>query len=198
VTSSNSPSDYADLRKISSGELGVEADRLEDRLSNIFQLAHHWNAVLLLDEADVYLETRIRQDLVRNGLVAVFLRTLEYCKGVLFLTSNRSGEIDAAVCSRVHVLMKYNNLEDWARRKVWESFLRRANTVSGPASISTKEFDSLVAVTSTGRQVRLKPFISKRSSLTNSITDQKPRQLSSRPGDRRGSSSELFSFPDRH
>lgn len=67
--------------KISVGELGVQADHLEECLSYTFQLVDHWNAELLLDEADVYLEQRVGQDLVRNGLVTVFLRTLEYCKG---------------------------------------------------------------------------------------------------------------------
>jgi hypothetical protein len=64
------------ISKISAGELGIQADVLEERLSRIFQLAHHWNAVLLLDEADVYLEQRVRQDIARNGLVAVFIRSL--------------------------------------------------------------------------------------------------------------------------
>jgi hypothetical protein len=37
----------------------------------------HWNALLPLDEADVFLEKRSSQDILRNGLVAVFLRKLE-------------------------------------------------------------------------------------------------------------------------
>lgn len=143
------------ISKISAGELGIQADVLEERLSRIFQLAHHWNAVLLLDEADVYLEQRVRQDIARNGLVAVFIRSLEYCKGVFFLTSNRLNEFDQAVCSRVHLFMKYNNLEEWARRDVWNTFLNRANTIGGPASVSTAELDRLVAFASNGRQVRV-------------------------------------------
>lgn len=142
--------------KISAGELGIQAGQLEERLSHIFQLAHHWNAVLLLDEADVYLEQRVRQDLVRNGLVAVFLRTLEYCKGIFFLTSNRLSEFDQAVCSRIHLFMKYNELEEWARKSIWKTFLKRAKTAGGPAKISATELDRLVTVTSNGRQVRPK------------------------------------------
>jgi hypothetical protein len=53
---------------------------LEGQLSLIFQVASHWGAVILLDEADVYLERRSPQDIVRNGLVSVFLRKLEYCE----------------------------------------------------------------------------------------------------------------------
>lgn len=51
--------------------------------------AHGWGAVLLLDEADVYLERRSINDLMRNSLVSIFLRLLEYFQGILFLTTNR-------------------------------------------------------------------------------------------------------------
>ncbi len=67
-------------QKISTGELGVQPDILEERLSLIFRLAHRWRAVLLLDEADVYLERRATQDVLHNTLVSVFLRSLEYYK----------------------------------------------------------------------------------------------------------------------
>lgn len=160
--------------KISAGELGVQADILEERLSRIFQLAYHWNAVLLLDEAEVYLKQRVRQDIARNSLVAVFIRSLEYYKGVLFLTSNRLSEFDEAVCSRVHLFMKYNNLEDWARRDVWTTFLNRANTNGGPPSISATEMDCLVAFVSNGRQVRLM-YIAACFSTNTTTADQKLR-----------------------
>lgn len=47
--------------------------------------------VVLLDEADVFLEERDMKDLKRNALVSVFLRALEYYDGILMLTSNRVG-----------------------------------------------------------------------------------------------------------
>jgi hypothetical protein len=37
-----------------------------------------WGAVLLLDEADVFMEARNSTDLWRNELVSIFLRMLEY------------------------------------------------------------------------------------------------------------------------
>ena len=49
------------------------------------------NIVVLLDEADVFLEERDMKDLKRNALVSVFLRALEYYDGILILTSNRVG-----------------------------------------------------------------------------------------------------------
>jgi hypothetical protein len=35
-----------------------------------FDLAEAWNAVLLVDEADIFLERRQNRDLARNGLVS--------------------------------------------------------------------------------------------------------------------------------
>lgn len=39
--------------------------------------------------------------------VLVFLRTLEYYSGVLFLTTNRAGVLDEAVKSRLHISLYY-------------------------------------------------------------------------------------------
>jgi hypothetical protein len=46
--------------------------------------------VLLLDEADVFMQSRDSKSLERNKLVAIFLRLLEYFEGILFLTTNVS------------------------------------------------------------------------------------------------------------
>jgi hypothetical protein len=69
--------------------LPIEAAKLEGQLSRIFKTASHWNAILLLDEADVFLEQRSPDNLTRNGLVSVFLRKLEYYEGIMFLMTNR-------------------------------------------------------------------------------------------------------------
>ena len=43
-------------------------------------------------------------------LFPVFLRTLEYYGGILFLTTNRAGTLDEAVKSRVHISLHYRSL----------------------------------------------------------------------------------------
>ncbi|KUI64420.1 hypothetical protein VM1G_11209 [Cytospora mali] len=63
------------------------------------------------DEADVFLAQRNKEDFQRNGLVAVFLRVLEYYAGVLFLTTNRVGDFDEAFTSRIHVSLYYPELD---------------------------------------------------------------------------------------
>ena len=59
--------------QISAGELGQNVKTLEEQLSTIFRLAHHWKAILLLDKADVFVQSR---SFVKphNALVSVILR----------------------------------------------------------------------------------------------------------------------------
>lgn len=45
------------LYMVSTGELGTRPDQLETELNKILDVAHSWGAVLLLDEADVFLGT---------------------------------------------------------------------------------------------------------------------------------------------
>lgn len=77
------------LYMVSAGELGTDSRTLEGELQKILDIAHAWGAVLLLDEADVFLEKRTIQDIHRNALVSIFLRLLEYFQGIIFLTTNR-------------------------------------------------------------------------------------------------------------
>lgn len=63
---------------VSAGDLGTTAGELDDALNGIFSLASTWKAIVLIDEADVFLEQRDLHDLQRNAMVAVFLRQLEY------------------------------------------------------------------------------------------------------------------------
>ncbi|RGB42235.1 P-loop containing nucleoside triphosphate hydrolase protein, partial [Rhizophagus diaphanus] len=113
------------LYAVSVGELGTSVVELERKLSEILEVASVWNAVILIDEADIFLERRSEHDIQRNALVSVFLRLLEYHQGILFLTTNRVKCFDAAFQSRISVALKYNDLDTDAREKVWRTFLDR-------------------------------------------------------------------------
>ena len=43
---------------------------MEFDLGKALRLAEKWDAIILIDEADVFLEQRTTNDLVRNGLVS--------------------------------------------------------------------------------------------------------------------------------
>ena len=110
--------------QISAGELGKSVEKLKSQLPLIFQRADKWNAVLLLDEADVFLEQRSLHDVLCNALVSVFLRGLEYYQGIMFLTTDWVKLIDDAISSRIHLSLKYESLGLAAKRGIWEKFLK--------------------------------------------------------------------------
>ncbi|KLO90821.1 TOB3 (member of AAA-ATPase family) [Fusarium fujikuroi] len=113
------------LLALTVADIGTVETLVEGELMKWFDLAEAWNAVLLVDEADIFLERRQNRDLARNGLVSAFLRRMEYFKGLLFLTTNRVGQIDDAFISRVHVAIGYQALDEETRRKVWSGFFRK-------------------------------------------------------------------------
>ena len=115
------------LFPITCGDIGQTAHQVEKKLEGIFLLARKWGCVLLLDEADVFLEKRERSgsSVERNALVSVFLRTLEYYSGILFLTTNRIGSFDEAFISRIHMSLYYADLDQESTLKVWMMNLNR-------------------------------------------------------------------------
>ncbi|CAG8717249.1 29613_t:CDS:2, partial [Racocetra persica] len=108
-------------------ELGSTPESLERELAKVLDIAYTWKAVILLDEADIYLEKRNTIDLVRNTMVGIFLRLLEYYQGVIFLTTNRVITFDDAVCSRVNMFIHYPKLDPNGRRQIWSKFIKRAD-----------------------------------------------------------------------
>ncbi|OTA08395.1 hypothetical protein A9Z42_0000760 [Trichoderma parareesei] len=107
------------LFQITCGDLGATASEVEAALERNFSLANRWGCILLLDEADVFLAQRSPKNFVRNGLVAVFLRVLEYYAGILFLTTNRIGDFDEAFTSRIHISLYYPPLDKFSTREIF-------------------------------------------------------------------------------
>jgi len=113
------------LYRVTCGDVGTKAEAVEKYLESVFHLGKLWGCVVLLDEADVFLEQRDLQDLDRNALVSVFLRVLEYYEGILVLTSNRVGTFDEAFRSRIQLALHYPTLNQFQRLRIWENFIDR-------------------------------------------------------------------------
>lgn len=60
----------------------------------------------------------------RNAFVTIFLRLLEYYRGIMFLTSNRVEEFDPAFDSRIHLRVKFERPDGHTRAAIWANFLR--------------------------------------------------------------------------
>ena len=111
------------LYSVGVGELGVTLTSLEENLESVLTLAHRWKAVLLLDEADVFLEERTEGDVERNAMVSTFLRLLEYYNGVLVLTSNRAESIDPAFYSRLSFVKHFKEQTPKVRTEIIKGLL---------------------------------------------------------------------------
>jgi hypothetical protein len=136
------------LYVMSAGDLGLDPAGIEECLDTILDMVAKWNAVLLLDEADVFLEARSTSDLERNELVSIFLRVLEYYEGILFLTTNRISNIDEAFHSRIHISMQYPPLTAASRRHIWNTFMSKTS------GLSDDQLDALAQVELNGRQIK--------------------------------------------
>ena len=161
------------LYAVSSGALGHEAVQIHDKLSIILKLASHWKAVLLLDEADVFLAQRSITDIERNAIVSVFLRELEYYQGILLLTTNQAEVIDEAFQStsflevlsslsanelnhsgRIHLSLQYPSLDAAARLKIWGSFVANTRQYDGiSVKLDQEDLKYLAEIPLNGRQV---------------------------------------------
>ncbi|WP_137042979.1 ATP-binding protein [Pseudolabrys sp. FHR47] len=106
------------LYRVHSGQLGLNVAAMESALKDALTRAQRWGAVMLIDEADVYIKRR-DDDITMNAVVGVFLRVLEYFNGLLFLTTNRIDDIDEAIVSRCIALIKFYPPDTEARRKIW-------------------------------------------------------------------------------
>lgn len=134
---------------MAAGDLGLDPRTVESSLREILEMCTKWNAILLLDEADVFLEQRSLHELERNKLVSIFLRVLEYSECILFLTTNRVQTFDAAFQSRIHISLDYPNLSVESRRTVWSNFL-----TSQQHSITDTQMAKLSNMEMNGRQIK--------------------------------------------
>lgn len=125
-----SESSQRPLYKIHSGQLGLDSDSVEKQLRICFERSERWNAVVLIDEADIFIRER-GNDIAHNAVVASFLRTLEYFNGLLFMTSNRENDIDDAIISRCIAMIRYVQPDYESRVRIWtvlaESFKEDLN-----------------------------------------------------------------------
>jgi hypothetical protein len=137
---------------MSAGDLGIQPAEVEKALERSLELCRMWNAMLLLDEADVFLGARTNESLARNELVSIFLTKLEYYQGILFLTTNRISSIDHAFQSRVDLFLPYHDLAPAARRTVWENFIDRAGR--DRFELDEGSLEKLSQLTLNGREIK--------------------------------------------
>ena len=145
------------LYRVSAGDLDSIGFKMETRLNEIMDLATRWKAIVLLDEADVFVEKREIHSFHHNSMVSIFLRQLEYFQGIMILTTNRVTVFDDAIKSRIHLGIKYDDLNQKARAKIWTTFIDRANSTtpdSLKSTVTERQIQELSQRSANGRQIK--------------------------------------------
>lgn len=137
---------------LSAAELGTQPSTVEQRLSTVLECCKLWKAILLIDEADIFLSTRSAVNMEQNELISIFLRQLEYYEGLMFLTTNRVKSIDPAFRSRVDIILYYRDLDASARSQVWRNFIMHVG--SHRFDISDQDIDKLAEIPANGREIK--------------------------------------------
>lgn len=85
----------------------------------------------------------------------VFLRKLEYFRGILFLTSNRMRFIDVAFQSRISIGVSFEHMDSDTRRQIWLNFFGRFHSSNREARKElTNQIDVIQRWELNGRQIR--------------------------------------------
>lgn len=114
------------LYEVQSGQIGTAPEEIEENMNVILNRSIRLRMPLLINEADVFIQARGR-DLIQNAVVSVFLRLLEYHNGLVFLTTNRSDDIDDAILSRCIAEIQYGVPAPSERLKLWQVMLSEFN-----------------------------------------------------------------------
>ncbi|KAL4963722.1 P-loop containing nucleoside triphosphate hydrolase protein [Aspergillus stella-maris] len=148
------------LISITAADLGYKPQELETRLRTYCRFAQKWNAIVLLDNSDDFLEASDDQ---RSHLTA-FIRALDYFQGILFLTTNRVGRFDKAIISRIHIRIGFDPLDEGSRQQIWNNHFRRLSRnhethgheirVSSDAKEFVRKSTALQALKWNGHEIR--------------------------------------------
>lgn len=112
------------LYSVHSSQLGTNGNEIEEALKEAFTRSERWGAVLLIDEADVYIRER-DNDTNHNAIVASFLRVMEYYSGLMFMTTNREKDIDDAILSRCMSVLTYKFPIKEVKSELWSIYLKQ-------------------------------------------------------------------------
>jgi SpoVK/Ycf46/Vps4 family AAA+-type ATPase len=109
---------------LGSVEIGRSIADVEQSLSQSFELAERWGAILLLEDVDSLLARR--QAGQSSDLAATFtkvIQAIDKCSGVLFLTTCRVGVLDEAILSRIDYTVQYKPLSNKTLNEFWNMAL---------------------------------------------------------------------------
>jgi len=137
------------IYSVGASDIGTNAAQIDKSLNNIFNLVSRWDGIVLIDEADAFMERRERKNIEQTACASAFLTRIEQFEGILFLASNRMHTIDPAFDSRIHIRLFFSNLDKEGRAKVWKGAFERQQI----RSLTDKDFESLSCFKFNNREI---------------------------------------------
>jgi hypothetical protein len=145
------------LYQITWVNIGTTAEVAESYFESVLSLGKAWGCVVLLDEADLFLEQWTPEHPARSAFTAVLLKVLKSYDGLLILTSHRVDRFDEAFMSCIQVSLHYNGLTADQRMKIWQKFFERLKELEEDRIDFDDLQDHLVEIAQNemnGRQIR--------------------------------------------
>jgi hypothetical protein len=98
---------------------------LDQKLLETFTRAMNWNAMVLLDDVDIYGNSQGGYNYKRSALLPTFLRHLEYSECLTFITMAFMKGGDFPLASRLHATVPFPRFNWKSQRAIWVKFIRR-------------------------------------------------------------------------
>lgn len=120
----------------------MDALLIEKKLRWWFGLAHRLGAILLIEDADIYLDEPLAPYHRPGTQSTTFFRAIEQYTGILFITTSRIGPFAQAAQSRVHMTFHYD-LTNEQRHRIWLTHLDKIEMEHGDEVFvpeNTKEY----------------------------------------------------------
>ncbi|OTA88686.1 hypothetical protein M434DRAFT_14903 [Hypoxylon sp. CO27-5] len=120
------------LYMLTCGDLGNDTDAFEDRLTMAFLRAANWGAILLLEDAEIFVQDRNvgNLDLQRCAIMSSFLSKLDYSRTVTFMATNRKPRLDPALISRLDLPLSFPDFDFGVQKRIWKDMIGRLQSVN--------------------------------------------------------------------
>lgn len=76
---------------------------------------------------------------------------LEYYRGIIIMTSNRAETMDRAFQSRIHLTLRYPDLDPVAKENIWRYFVTR---MKADVSLTDTDYGRLAQLPMNGREIK--------------------------------------------
>ncbi|KAI1503349.1 P-loop containing nucleoside triphosphate hydrolase protein [Biscogniauxia marginata] len=118
------------LYTVTCTDLRADLDILEQQLRTALLRATNWRAILLLDDADIFLQNRDQFSLKRNIAVSIFLHHLDYSEALLFMTTTHIAKFDRGIDSRIHIMLELPQFDFNVQKIIWTNLIQRLENLT--------------------------------------------------------------------